>query len=625
MNDLFRESILNATGATDLVETETIQSLWSGYGKIARIELVGTEIKTVVLKIVRSPEGGDHPRGWNTNLSRERKLKSYQVEAAWYSRWSDRCAEQCRVPRCYALENQGEESLMVLEDLDQAGFPIRKSDVSQIEIDACLSWLANFHATFMGESPIELWDQGTYWHLDTRPDELEALDDKELKNAASQIDKTLNNSPFKTFVHGDAKLANFCFSRDGASVAAVDFQYVGGGCGMKDVAYFIGSCIHETNCERLEHQLLNTYFGYLKSALTRSGKSIDFDALEANWRSLYPIAWTDFHRFLKGWSPGHWKLNSYSERIASEVLAKLKTSPKHLSQNDLKELAELAIDAAKQAGRIISDRAQKPVTVFKKTGGDSLASQVVTEVDQLCQDLILETLESSFERFDLGLLTEESADNQSRLKKDAFWSIDPLDGTLPFIESTPGYAVSLSLVSQNGTPLIGVVYDPLEQTLYHAIQDQGAFRNREHWKPALSPDSTQTPLCLIGDRSLTQHPRYSDIVSEMKVIAREQGHNGVRCMLQGGAAMNACWVLENGPACYFKFPKPQDGGGSLWDYAATACIFKEAGAFVSDIYGNQLDLNRPDSTFMNHRGILYSTDRKLAERIREFYAKGAAT
>jgi 3'-phosphoadenosine 5'-phosphosulfate (PAPS) 3'-phosphatase len=111
----------------------------------------------------------------------------------------------------------------------------------------------------------------------------------------------------------------------------------------------------------------------------------------------------------------------------------------------------------------------------------------------------------------------------------------------------------------------------------------------------------------------------------MKVIAREQGHNGVRCILQGGAAMNACWVLENGPACYFKFPKPQDGGGSLWDYAATACIFKEAGAFVSDIYGNQLDLNRPDSTFMNHRGILYSTDRKLAERILEFYAKGAAT
>jgi 3'-phosphoadenosine 5'-phosphosulfate (PAPS) 3'-phosphatase/aminoglycoside phosphotransferase (APT) family kinase protein len=621
MNDLFRESILNATGATDLVETETIQSLWSGYGKIARIELVGTEIKTVVLKIVRSPDGGDHPRGWNTNLSHERKLKSYEVEAAWYSRWSDRCAEQCRVPQCFALENQGEGSLMVLEDLDQAGFPIRKSDVSQIEIDACISWLANFHATFMGESPIELWDQGTYWHLDTRPDELEALDDKELKNAASQIDKTLNNSPFKTFVHGDAKLANFCFSRDGASVAAVDFQYVGGGCGMKDVAYFIGSCIHETNCERLEHQLLNTYFGYLKSALTRSGKSIDFDALEANWRSLYPIAWTDFHRFLKGWSPGHWKLNSYSERIASEVLAKLKTSPKHLSQNDLKELAELAIDAAKQAGRIISDRAQKPVTVFKKTGGDSLASQVVTEVDQLCQDLILKTLKPSFERFDLGLLTEESTDNESRHDKDAFWCIDPLDGTLPFIESTPGYAVSISLVSQKGTPLIGVVFDPVESTLYHAIEGEGAFRDHEPWKPDLVPKASLKSLSLIGDRSLAQHARYSEIVSETEAIAHERELDGVHSKLTGSAVMNACWTLENAPACYFKFPKPTDGGGSLWDYAATACIFKEAGAFVSDIYGAPLDLNRSGSTFMNHRGILFATDQELAERIREFHAK----
>ena len=159
--------------------------------------------------------------------------------------------------------------------------------------------------------------------MDTRPDELDELKDTELKNAAKLIDAKLNDSPFQTFVHGDAKLANFCFSADGSKVAAVDFQYVGGGCGMKDVAYFIGSCLYEEDCERLEEQLLDFYFEELRKALLLKEISIDTDALEENWRDLYAYAWTDFHRFLKGWSPGHWKINGYSERLTKEVLADL--------------------------------------------------------------------------------------------------------------------------------------------------------------------------------------------------------------------------------------------------------------------------------------------------------------
>ena len=85
--------------------------------------------------------------------------------------------------------------------------------------------------------------------------------------------------------------------------------------------------------------------------------------------------------------------------------------------------------------------------------------------------------------------------------------------------------------------------------------------------------------------------------------------------------MNACWVLEKAPACYFKFPKPEDGGGSLWDYAATASLFHEAGAVASDIYGKPLDLNRPDSTFMNHRGVLFTNNHDMAERVMGLYTK----
>ena len=131
---------------------------------------------------------------------------------------------------------------------------------------------------------------------------------------------------FQTFIHGDAKLANFCFSADATQVAAVDFQYVGGGCGMKDVAYFIGSCLYEDACEQHEAALLDVYFNALKDALESRGRDVDPHAIEQEWRALYPVAWTDFHRFMKGWSPGHWKIHSYSERLSRQVLAQLNTT-----------------------------------------------------------------------------------------------------------------------------------------------------------------------------------------------------------------------------------------------------------------------------------------------------------
>ena len=82
--------------------------------------------------------------------------------------------------------------------------------------------------------------------------------------------------------------------------------------------------------------------------------------------------------------------------------------------------------------------------------------------------------------------------------------------------------------------------------------------------------------------------------------------------------MNACKVLANPLACYVKLPK-QNGGGSLWDYSATACIFSEAGAIATDIYGQRFDLNRADSTLMGRRGILFATDETLAQRIRALF------
>ena len=323
INKHFQEVITKATGAIAINKLEVIQKLWSGYGDIVRYELKGSDVKTVIVKHIQLTDKDHHPRGWNTDRSHQRKLKSYEVETAWYKHWGQHCDDHCRIPHSLAVESDREEIIIVLEDLDANGYPVRKENVSMSEVQICLSWLAHSHASFLGQHPDDLWPIGTYWHLDTRPDELEALKDIELKNAAKKIDQTLQSCTFQTIVHGDAKLANFCFSPDGHKVAAVDFQYVGGGCGMKDVAYFIGSCFYEDECERLEKQLLDFYFVELKNALIDNNTGVDPDAVEHEWRHLYPVAWTDFHRFIKGWSPGHWKIHGYSERIAHEVVTQL--------------------------------------------------------------------------------------------------------------------------------------------------------------------------------------------------------------------------------------------------------------------------------------------------------------
>lgn len=319
----FEAVVLQATGGRSIVDSRTVQSLWGGYGQIMRCLVEGGIQSSVIVKHVQWPSQRDHPYGWTSDQSHERKLQSYQIETAWYERYAHVCQAACRVPRSLALEAREDGVLMVMEDLDASGFAGRRESVTESELDACLVWLANFHATFMGEDPEGLWSVGTYWHLATRPDELAALDDGPLKAAAATIDRRLSESPFQTFVHGDAKLANFCFDSAGRNAAAVDFQYIGGGCGMKDVAYFISSCLDEDESERMAPDLLDRYFELLNTALSQLGKELDFVALEQDWRALYPVAWTDFYRFLQGWSPGHWKLHRYSERLAREVLATL--------------------------------------------------------------------------------------------------------------------------------------------------------------------------------------------------------------------------------------------------------------------------------------------------------------
>ncbi|MEO0321924.1 MAG: phosphotransferase [Myxococcota bacterium] len=305
--------IAEVTGARSARRGERLASLWSGYGEIVRVHLEAGPAATVVLKRVAPPTTRAHPRGWGTDRSHARKLRSYAVEAAFYRGFAAR--SRARVPALHAARDAAGQWNFVLEDLDAAGFPERRRTASHDDVDGCLAWLAAFHASFLGEAPEGLWAEGTYWHLATRPDELAAMAPGPLRDAAAALDEALVRCPFRTLVHGDAKLANFCFGP--AGVAALDFQYVGGGCGMKDVAYLF-SCLDTATLERHAAGYLDRYFAHLRTALDDTAH--DAGAVEAVWRPLLPLAFADFERFLAGWAPEHPKRDAYAAAMTEQAL-----------------------------------------------------------------------------------------------------------------------------------------------------------------------------------------------------------------------------------------------------------------------------------------------------------------
>ena len=143
-------SISHVCGTPDAEFIEEIQTLWSGYGSLFRAK---AGKGTVIAKWISPPAQMRHPRGFGGAHSHARKLRSYRVEREFYERWSSRTNSSCRVPALNAVCQLGNESILVLEDLDAAGFSARFDAVSDTGLRAILDWLASFHAQYLGIVP----------------------------------------------------------------------------------------------------------------------------------------------------------------------------------------------------------------------------------------------------------------------------------------------------------------------------------------------------------------------------------------------------------------------------------------------------------------------------------------
>ena len=131
-------------------------------------------------------------------------------------------------------------------------------------------------------------------------------------------------------------------------------------------------------------------------------------------------------------------------------LASQERGRNRLSADDLGRELEVAIRLARRAGEAILGYYRQGLPVRYKA-----AAEPVTEADLVADGLIRAGLRAAFPED--GLLTEESADDLSRLEKERVWIVDPLDGTTEFIAQTDEFVVQIALTVA-GQPVLGVIW-----------------------------------------------------------------------------------------------------------------------------------------------------------------------
>jgi myo-inositol-1(or 4)-monophosphatase len=195
-----------------------------------------------------------------------------------------------------------------------------------------------------------------------------------------------------------------------------------------------------------------------------------------------------------------------------------------------------------------------------------------------------------------GWLSEETVDHPERLERGLCWLVDPIDGTRDFIAGRTGWAVSVALVSA-GKPLIGLLVAPARGEVWSATAGQGASLNGRRLAAstrAVLPGARVPAKALPPeDLDLTMVERPNSIALRIAMVADDRAD----------LVATLRWGFE-------------------WDVAAAALIAREAGAAVSDAFGQPLSYNKRDprafGVLVCAPAIHQAAVERLAERAARF-------
>ncbi|WGS21908.1 MULTISPECIES: 3'(2'),5'-bisphosphate nucleotidase CysQ [unclassified Bradyrhizobium] len=220
------------------------------------------------------------------------------------------------------------------------------------------------------------------------------------------------------------------------------------------------------------------------------------------------------------------------------------------------------------------------------------ASSPVSEADIAVNDLLEERLRAATP--DYGWLSEESADDETRLGKRLTWIVDPIDGTRAYLAGREDWCVSVALV-EKASPLLAAVYAPASDEFFFAARGQGATRNDIAVHATAGTDFDF--LRMAGPKPLVQ--RLGPTSGEITLYPRI-----------GSLALRLCRVAQGHLDAAFAGGQSRD-----WDLAAANLIVQEADGKMTALSGDAIEYNRRE---VSH-GVLVAAGRDRHARIVEHF------
>ncbi|MCR9215065.1 MAG: 3'(2'),5'-bisphosphate nucleotidase CysQ [Proteobacteria bacterium] len=230
--------------------------------------------------------------------------------------------------------------------------------------------------------------------------------------------------------------------------------------------------------------------------------------------------------------------------------------------------------AVQEAGEIARRFFKGDLKSWEKKPGDPV-SEADIAIDTHLRDLLMAA------RPGYGWLSEETVDDADRLDKSRVWVVDPIDGTRSFIAGKPEFTVCAALV-EDGSPVLGIVYNPILEEFYEASLDDGTYLNGER--------------IFCSDKSGLENGRFLTSRKAFEWHGWLNDAPGASFSHVNSIAYRMVKVASQQVDASLSFTAKSD-----WDIAAADIILKEAGGISTTTSGQSLHYNRKS---VEHRNVI---------------------